>query len=115
MLEERVAEWKNDYIWQGRKLGREEGMALGKEQGLTLGREQGITLGREEGITLGQEKGMEMALLDALETRFGVVPQAVNDYLAASAGTEALRRLVRSAWQAASLEAFLEFLENEKH
>nr|MCR5219863.1 transposase [bacterium] len=50
MLEERVPEWKNDYIWQGRKLGREEGMALGREEGMTLGREEGMSLGREEGF-----------------------------------------------------------------
>ena len=103
MLEERVSEWKNDYICQGWKQGREEGMALGMEQG------------REQGMSLGQEKGMELALLDALETRFGSVPQTVSDYLKIARGTEVLRRLVRCVWQAASLEEFLELLENEKH
>jgi hypothetical protein len=123
MLEERVSEWKNDYIWQGRKLGREEGIALGREEGMTLGRKEGITLGREEGITLGREEGIvlgreegiEMVLMDALETRFGVVPQAVSDSLATVTGTEVLRRLVRCAWQVASLEEFLKVLKNEKH
>ncbi|MCR5220832.1 MAG: Rpn family recombination-promoting nuclease/putative transposase [bacterium] len=91
MLEERVSEWKNDYIWQGRKLGREEGMSLGREEGI------------------------EMVLLDALETRFGAVPQAISDSLATVSGTEVLRRLVRCAWQVASLEEFLDVLENVKH
>ncbi|MCR5220833.1 MAG: hypothetical protein K6E31_07565 [bacterium] len=46
MLEERVSEWKNDYIWQGRKLGREEGITLGREEGMALGREEGMALCR---------------------------------------------------------------------
>ncbi|MCR5219702.1 MAG: hypothetical protein K6E31_01745 [bacterium] len=42
MLEERVSEWKNDYIWQGWKQGREEGIALGRKEGMVLGREEGF-------------------------------------------------------------------------
>ncbi|MBQ6669343.1 MAG: Rpn family recombination-promoting nuclease/putative transposase [Deltaproteobacteria bacterium] len=72
MLEERVPEWKNDYIWQGRKLGREEGMALGREEGMTLGREEGMALGREEGMSLGREEGFLSALVSLVED--GLLP-----------------------------------------
>ena len=54
MLEERAAQWKDDYIRQGVLMGLAEG--------------------RMEGLAEGEAKGIGLTLRDFLETRFGHLP-----------------------------------------
>ena len=87
-LVDRVAEWPNQYIEQGREQGREEGISLGREEGISLGRKQGISLGRKQGISLGREQGLafERQLLRRIAaTRFD---SPTADRLAAAIAAE---------------------------
>ena len=83
MLEERAAQWKDDYIRQGVLMGLAEGEA----------------------------RGIGLALRDFLEIRFGALPPSVTSSLAALSDADTLRGLTLSAYRAESLEAFLEQLK----
>ena len=86
MLEERAAQWKDDYIRQGVLMGLAEGEARGKAEGVGL------------------------ALRDFLEIRFGALPPSVTSSLATLSDADTLRGLTLSAYRAESLEVFLELL-----
>ena len=92
MLEERAAQWKEEYIRQGVLLGRAEGLAEGEARGLAE----------------GEARGRGLALRDLLEARFGPLPSSVASSLAGLSDAEELRRLMLSAVHAASLGAFME-------
>lgn len=87
MLEERAAQWKDEYI------------------------RQGVMIGKAEGISIGETRGLGLALRDLLEARFGTLPQSVTSYIASSSDSNALRTLTLSAYHAESLQAFIEQLK----
>ena len=90
MLEERAAQWKDDYIRQGVLMGLAEGEARGRAE--------------------GEAKGIGLTLRDFLETRFGHLPPSLVSSIAALSDVDTLRALALSAYRAESLEAFLELL-----
>lgn len=100
MLAERITQWENRNIEKGVLMGREEGMT----EGISIGRTEGISIGEAR----GESKGVRLALLDLLEIRFGVLPDAISSAVSSITDTQKLRNLTRSALQTASLEAFLE-------
>lgn len=91
MLEERAAQWKDEYIQQGVMIGRAEG--------------------RAEGEAKGRAEGLGLALRDLLEARFGALPQDVVSSVASSSDSEILRKLMLFAIHAESLQAFTEQLK----
>ena len=98
MLEERAAQWKDDYIRQGVLMG------------LAEGRMEGLAEGRMEGLAEGEARGIGLTLRDFLETRFGHLPPSLVSSIAALSDVDTLRALALSAYRAESLEAFLELL-----
>ena len=94
MLEERAAQWKDDYIRQGVLMG----LAEGRMEGLA------------EGEARGKAEGVGLALRDFLEIRFGALPPSVISSLATLSDADTLRGLTLSAYRAESLEVFLELL-----
>lgn len=80
MLEERAAQWKDEYIKQG----------------------------KTEGISIGEARGIRSALHAFLESRFGVLPQTVTSYLANTSDPDALRKLMIFAFHAESLQAVID-------
>ena len=98
MLEERAAQWKDDYIRQGVLMG------------LAEGRMEGLAEGRMEGLAEGEAKGFGLALRDFLEIRFGALPPSVTSSLA-TLDADTLRGLTLFAYRAESLEAFMEHLK----
>ena len=96
MLEERAAQWKEEYIRQGVLLGRAEGLAEGEARG------------EARGLIRGEARGRGLALRDLLEARFGPLPSSVTSSLAGLSDAAELRRLMLSAVHAASLGAFME-------
>ena len=99
MLEERAAQWKDDYIRQGVLMGLAEGEAKGRAKG------------RAEGRVEGKAEGFGLALQNLLEIRFGRLPPDVSASLAGVSDMDALRELTLSAYRAASLQAFMEQLK----
>lgn len=95
MLEERAAQWKDEYIRQGVLMGMAEG--------------------RAEGIAEGQAEGIGMALQDLLEARFGTLPPSVISSIANTSDSNALRKLTLSAYYAESLQAFIEQMSKDKN
>ena len=95
MLEERAAQWKDDYI----------------RQGVLMGLAEGRMEGRVEGLAEGEARGIGLALRDFLETRFGHLPPSVISSIAAFSDADTLRGLTLSAYRAESLETFLEQLK----
>ncbi|WP_298068416.1 hypothetical protein, partial [uncultured Mailhella sp.] len=91
MLEERVAQWKDEYIQRGVLLGRAEGEA------------RGISIGEAR----GESRGLGIALRDLLETRFGSLPSSVLEYIKNTSDVDTLRQLMRDAARAESLNAFM--------
>lgn len=89
MLEERAAQWKDEYI------------------------RQGVIIGKAEGKVEGKAEGIGLALRDLLEARFGTLPQVVTSYIVSSSDSNALRKLTLSAYRAESLEAFVAQLRAE--
>ena len=64
MLEERAAQWKDEYIQQGMLIGEAKG--------------------RAEGEAKGRVEGIGLALRDLLEARFGSLPQDVISSITSS-------------------------------
>lgn len=62
----------------------------------------------QQGVMIGEAKGVRLALFDLLESRFGILPEAVSSSVNAITDIQQLLSLNRSALQIASLEAFLE-------
>ena len=93
MLEERAAQWKDEYIRQGVVIGKAEGKA--------------------EGISIGETRGFGLALQDLLEARFGTLPQSVTSYIASSSDANALRKLTLFAYRAESLQAVVDRINND--
>lgn len=89
MLEERAAQWKDEYI------------------------RQGVLIGKAEGISIGESRGLGLALRDLLEVRFGMLPQSLTSYIASSTDSTALRKLMLSAYHAESLQAFIDQLKKD--
>ena len=87
MLEERAAQWKDDYIRQGVLIGKAEGRAEGKAEGIGL------------------------ALQDLLEERFGHLPKSVASHIAGYSDATALRKLMISAYHAETLQAFIDRIQ----
>jgi len=96
MLAERITQWENRNIEKGVLMGREEGMT------------EGISIGEARGISIGESQGVRLALCDLLESRFGMLPEAVSSSVNEITDTQKLLSLNRSALQTTSLEAFLE-------
>ncbi len=92
MLAENIDQWKDQYIAQGINLG--------------------MAKGRKEGIAEGMAKGMGMALRDLLENRFGSLPDSVISCIENSADSDALRKCLLFASQAASLQAVIDQINN---
>ena len=105
MLEERAAQWKDEYIRQGVVMGWAEGKAEGKAEGRAEGRAEGKAEGKAEGFGL--------ALQDLLEARFGTLPQSVVSYIASSSDANALRKLTLFAYRAESLQAVVDRINND--
>ena len=103
MLAERATQWKHEYI--------QEGIIQGRAEGRREGRAEGRAEGRIEGITIGEAKGIRLALRDVLELRFGSLPPEVISAIESSTDPQALRQLTLSAFQAGSLDAFLELMK----
>jgi len=103
MLEERAAQWKDEFIQQGVLLGRAEGIAEGWAGG--------IAEGRAEGLTEGKVQGIRLTLYDILQMRFGTLPESLLIHLSAIQDADDLRALTLFASQANSLQAFTEHLQ----
>ena len=89
MLEERAAQWKDEYI------------------------RQGVAIGKAEGISIGETRGFGLALQDLLEARFGTLPQSVTSYIASSSDANALRKLTLFAYRAESLQAVVDRINDD--
>ena len=89
MLEERAAQWKDEYI------------------------RQGVVIGKAEGISIGETRGFGLALQDLLEARFGTLPQSVTSYIASSSDANALRKLTLFAYRAESLQAVVDRIKDD--
>ena len=61
---------------------------------------------REEGQEKGLEKGLQESILEALEIRFGQIPDGLCDIVEGIHDPTRLRSLLKAAIQAATLEAF---------
>ena len=109
MLEERAAQWKDEYIRQGVVMGWAEGKAEGKAEGRAEGRAEG----KAEGISIGETRGFGLALQDLLEARFGTLPQSVTSYIASSSDANALRKLTLFAYRAESLQAVVDRIKDD--
>ena len=83
MLEERVEQWKRDYINQGREEGREEGRAEIRADIVHL-------------------------LINVLQHRFETLPPSLGAYLATISDMDVLFRLYDQALLADSLQNFME-------
>lgn len=83
MLEERAAQWKNEYI----------------------------TLGRKEGEAKGEAKGLGRGVQLLLEARFGALPASVTTYISSSSDSNTLQKMMLSAYHAESLQSFIELIK----
>ncbi len=89
MLLENAANWKNEYIQEGR----------------TEGRKEGRTEGRKEGEAIGCGRMLQILL----EDRFGTIPDSVSSFIASS-DSEALTSLFRFANKAPSMQAITDHI-----
>ena len=89
MLEERAAQWKDEYV------------------------QQGVLIGEAQGEARGEAKGLGFALRDFLEVRFGRLPVSVASRIAALSDAAVLRKLTLSAYRAESLQAFVDQLPKD--
>ena len=106
MLEERAAQWKDEYIQQG--------VIIGEARGISIGKAEGISIGKAEGISIGEARGIRKTLISLLEGRFGSLPPAVALKLADMTDTDRLSYLVMCVYKVNSLEEFSSLLEKRQ-
>ena len=111
MLEERAAQWKDEYIRQGVIIGQE----LGEARGIEIGEARGFELGEARGIEIGEASGEARAtravLLALLEAKFGSVSPELDALLERAARKrDDLVRLTLAVHQADSPEALATIL-----
>jgi predicted transposase/invertase (TIGR01784 family) len=70
-------------------------------------RQEGLEKGLEKGLVKGLEKGRQEDVIEALQIRFGQLPESAKEAVVAVTGEVELRRLLRAAIQVESLETFL--------
>ena len=61
---------------------------------------------RDEGLQKGLQGGLQEAILEALEIRFGQIPEGLRERVAAGHDLPRLRSLHKAAIKAATLEEF---------
>ncbi len=91
---------------KGLEEGIEEGLQQGREEGLQKGREEGLQKGREEGLQKGREEGLKLArqmAMDAIQDRFGLVPQSLEARIQ-TLSAEEIRELIKRVLKAGRLE-----------
>lgn len=101
MLEERAAQWKDEYI------------ALGRKEGEAIGEARGEAIGEARGEARGEIKGLRRAVLFTLTTRFGSLLAPVSAYVNGISDCEKLDRMILYAVQAESPQSFLEMAEKD--
>ena len=81
-----------------------------RNEGRQEGRQEGRNEGRQEGRQEGERKGSvatgRQAVLEALEIRFGPVPEGLREAMAAIDDPVRLRALLRAAIVLESVETF---------
>jgi hypothetical protein len=88
------------------RQGIAKGIEQGIEQGIEKGLEQGIEKGKREGRLEGLREHARRAVLQALEVRFGAVPEHVAAAVGALEDLQRLDGLLREAIVAASVREF---------
>jgi predicted transposase YdaD len=78
----------------------------GRQEGRQEGRNEGRQEGRQEGEREGSVATGRQAVLEALEIRFGPVPEGLREAMAAIDDPVRLRALLRAAIVLESVEAF---------
>jgi hypothetical protein len=86
---------------------RQDGIQEGIKTGELKGRHAGRQEGRQQGLHEGTLAASRQSVLEALDLRFGPIPDGLRDSLNAIADPEKLRTLLRAAIVADSLEAFV--------
>jgi predicted transposase YdaD len=81
---------------------RQEGRMEGIQEGFNTGKQEG----RMEGELKGTLAASRQSVLEALDLRFGPIPDGLRDSLNAIADPEKLRALLRAAIVSDSLESF---------
>jgi predicted transposase YdaD len=81
---------------------REDGIQEGFESGEVKGRREG----RSEGLQEGSLAASRQSVIEALEVRFGRIPDGLRDSIEAVADSEKLRVLLRAAIVSDSIESF---------
>ena len=95
-------EHKMPYVTSIERIGIAKGMEKGREEGIEQGLQQGLQQGAQQGA---RQEGQQM-VLDALEERFGELPETVSDAIRQIQDQEQLRLLLRQAIRSTSLEEF---------
>ena len=88
----------------GLQRGIEEGRSQGLSQGLSEGRSQGLSQGLSEGLIQGLSQGLSQAIREIALARWGSIPAELEERLQSEANPETLRRWLRVAGTALSLE-----------
>ena len=78
----------------------------GRQEGRNEGRQEGRNEGRQEGERKGSVATGRQAVLEALEIRFGPVPEGLRESIAEIDDPARLRVLLRAAIVSASMETF---------
>ena len=105
-LQQRLPNKSMPHITLFEELALKEGLEKGIQQGLEIGLEKGLEKGLVEGLEKGILQTAREAILDVLDTRFGPVPDSVRERINALGSEPTLKRLLRRAVQASSLEEF---------
>ena len=101
-------EWVLEYFKEEMKMIKESGIVQEWiDEGIQQGIQQGIEQGREQGV---QQEARE-ALLDNLETRFGVVPESIVKLVNGITDPVILKMLRRKALQVKSFDEFKEIVD----
>ena len=83
------------WLEQGKVLGKQEGMLLGKQEGMLLGKREGMVVGKQEGLIAAIELGLEL--------KFGAAGLALLPMVRQVQNTEVLRTLAESIKTAQTL------------
>jgi hypothetical protein len=95
---------------QIRAEGLEQGIEQGREQGIEQGLERGLERGREQGIDQGLARGLQSSVIEVLQTRFGRVPEGLQDSVRIVNDQKMLHAYLRTATTCEGIEQFSQLM-----
>ncbi len=94
------------YVTSIERMAMKEGWQKGRKEGRQEGEQEGWQKGRQEGEQEGQITSLQVAILEVLQTRFGIIPDSLRECIRQIRDASALTKSLQQAVLCSDMAAF---------